>query len=171
MLLIPASPQLLQSVEPLPACGSKCGKTRSVDPYRIAGSAELQHCDGLRGLSQQLAVVTDQQYRLLRVLQLRLQPSLGRHIEKIVRLVKKQYLIRTAKQGFQGQALLFATGQRADFPPLGLVVADAEGRRAASVEDYLSVVASCVRVVDECLRVVELGPLAVVLHQLKFQPV
>ena len=46
------------------------------------------------------------QHRFLGALQLSLQPAFGRHIQKVVRFVEEQHLVRTTKQGLQGQPLL-----------------------------------------------------------------
>ena len=101
MLLIPTPPQLLHAGESVPpGCGQR-REAGSVDPHGVASRAQLEHRDGLRGLSQQLAIMTHQQHRFLGALELALQPALGRHIQEVVRLVKQQDLIRTTKQRFE----------------------------------------------------------------------
>ena len=125
----------------------------------------------LRRLSQQLAVVTHDQHRFLGALELSLQPALGRHVQKVVRFVKEQHLVRTTKQGLQGQPFLLTPGQGADFAPLGLVVADAKSLGAAGIEDHFGVVPARIGVVGQGLRITQLGRFAVVLHQLQLQPV
>jgi hypothetical protein len=62
MLLVPPTPQLFKAVKPLATRRRERGEARSVDPYRIAGSTQFQHCNGFRGLCQQLTVVTHHQH-------------------------------------------------------------------------------------------------------------
>ena len=101
MLLIPTPTQLLQAGEPLFPGGRQRRKTGPVDPYRIAGSTQLEYCDRLGSLSQQLAIMAHQQHRFLGAAELTLQPALGWHIQEVVWFVKQQDLVRSTQQRLQ----------------------------------------------------------------------
>ena len=165
MLLVPAAAQLLEPGEALPASLSQAGEAAAVHPDRVARGAELEDRNGLRRLVQQLAVVADQQHGLGRTDKLGLQPSLGRDVEIVVRLVEQQDVVRTAEQRLESEPLLLAAGKRGEVAPAGPVVADAEGCGAAGVEDHLRVVAAGVGVLGQRVRVPHLVRLTVVVHQ------
>ena len=120
--------------------------------------------DAVRRTRQQLAVVADEQHRLRRLSQRRLEPALARHVEVVVRLVEQQHLVRPAQEDLEREPLLLASGQGPDQSGRAPVVRLTQRRHRADVPEHLGVVAVRVAPVGQGCRVAHLGALLVDLH-------
>ena len=122
-------------------------------------------------LFEQLAVVADEQDRLLGLADPPLQPDLAGHVEEVVGLVEQEHLVGAAQQVLQHQPLLLAARQGAQLAVLGAVVGDAEAGDGAHVPRHLELVAAGVGVLRERVGVLHLGLLVVGVHQRQLVPV
>ncbi len=152
-LLVPALVQLLEAVPPRLPGGAVVLEATAVHP----GAVRLDRDDAGRGAGQQLTVVADEQDRLRRLGQGRLEPALAGHVEVVVRLVEQQHLVGPAQQRLQRQTLLLTAGQRVQPAVLRLVVRNAEGGDGAGVPHDLGVVAVRVGPVGQRGGVAQLG--------------
>ena len=165
MLLVPALAQLLEAEEPVAARLVVRREAARVGPHGVAGVAELDGDHPGRGVVEQLAVVADDQDRLVGLADPALEPDLAGHVEVVVGLVEQQHLVRAAEQELQDQPLLLAAGQGAQVAVLRPVVRHAQRGHRAHVPDDLDVVATGVGELRERLGVGHLRLLVVGLHQ------
>ena len=93
-----------------------------------------------RGRGQELSVVTDEDDRLARLVELALEPSLGRHIEEVVGLIEHENLELAAQERFERQSLLLAAAECAQRSIRHVVERLPEGARRALVPQHLGVV-------------------------------
>ena len=171
VLLVPAAAQLLEAQEPVLARLVVRREAARVGPHQVAGRTELDGDHAGRGVVEQLAVVADEQDRLVGLLDPPLEPDLAGHVEEVVRLVEQQHLVRPGQQVLQHQPLLLAAGERAQLAVLGAVVGHAEALDGADVPGDLELVAARVGVLGQRVGVGELGLLVVGLHQRPLAPV
>lgn len=136
-------------------------KPAAVHPHVAARRAGLHADDLLGGPGQQLPVVGDEEHRLPRLLELRLQPPLAGDVEVVVRLVEQQHLVRTAQQRLQHEPLLLTAAERPQLTPLRLLVRNTERGHGAHVPHGLGLVSAGLRPVAEGLRVLHLRGLVV----------
>src|SRR5262249_18746595 len=108
---------------------------------------------------KQLAVVGDEEDALRRLADAPLEPPLPRYIEEVIRLVEEQHLVVAAEQQLEGEALLLATGERADRPLAAGLPGQVEGGPAGRVEEDLGVVAADLAPRRERVGVAQLGAL------------
>ncbi len=165
VLLVPSPAQLLEPEEPL-SPGLVVGREATgVRPDRVAGRAELDGDHPGRGVVEQLAVVADEQDRLLRLVDPLLEPGLAGYVEEVVRLVEEQHLVGPPQQELQHQPLLLTAGEGGQLAILRPVEGQPERGSGADVPDHLDVVAPGVGPLRERRRVAHLGLLVVGLHQ------
>ena len=156
MLLVPAAAQLVEPLEALVARRVVPLEAAAVHPRRVAGGTDLERDDAVGRSREQLAVVRDEQHGLLRRAQLRLEPALAGHVERVVGLVEQQHLLGPAQQRLEREPLLLAARERRELAPLRALERDAEGRHRAVVPDDLLVVAAGLGVFGERGRVAHL---------------
>ena len=122
--------------ETLSRAGAPRRKRRTVRPR--ATPFERDH---LRArLCEQLAIVTGEQHGLRGLSDPVFEPTLARDVEVVVRLVQQQDARVTAQQCFQYQALLLATGERADGPRRDLQKRRAHRSDRAGIPQHLGVI-------------------------------
>ena len=91
MLLIPASLEFFQSAESLGARTFKVGKASTVHPRGVACRAQFQADNVSRGIAEQFPVVRDQHDRLIRFLELILQPNFPWNVEIVIGFIENQH--------------------------------------------------------------------------------
>ena len=156
---------LLEAQEPVLARLVVRREAAGVRPDQVAGVAELDGDHPGGGVVEQLAVVADEQDRLLGLADPLLQPDLAGHVEEVVGLVEQQHLVGAAQQVLQHQPLLLAAGEGAQLAVLRPVVGHAEAGDRADVPRHLELVAAGVGVLRERVGVLHLGLLVVGVHQ------
>ena len=171
VLLVPAPAQLLEAREAVGARLVVRREVARVGPHGVAGGAELDGDHAGRGVGQQLAVVADEQHRLVGLAQPLLEPDLAGHVEEVVGLVEQQHLVGAGEQVLQHQPLLLPAAERRQVAVLGPVVGQGQGLDGAHVPRHLDVVAARVGVLGQRLGVAHLRALVVGLHQRQLAPV
>ena len=171
VLLVPAPAQLLEAGEPVLARLVVRREPARVGPHQVAGAAELDRHDPGGGVVEQLAVVADEEDRLLGLADPLLEPDLAGHVEEVVGLVEQQHLVGAAQQELQDEALLLASGQGPQRAVLGPVVGQREAGDRADVPGDLDVVAAGVGVLRQRAGVGHLGLLVVGVHERALPPV
>ena len=149
VLLVPAPAQLVEALEALVARRVVRLEAAAVHPRGVAGGTDLERDDAVGRSRQQLAVVRDEQHGLLGRAQLRLEPALAGHVERVVGLVEQQHLLGSAQQRLEREALLLAARERRELAPLRTLERDAERGDRAVVPDDLLVVAAGLGVLGE----------------------
>ena len=172
VLLVPAAAQLLEAGEAVAPRLVVRREPAGMRPGAVAATerAQLDGDDPGRGVVEQLAVVADEQDRLVGVADPLLEPDLAGHVEEVVGLVEEQDLVGTLEEVLQHEPLLLAAAEGRQGAVLGAVVGQAEAAHRADVPDDLEVVAAGVGVLRQRLGVAELGLLVVGLHQRELPP-
>jgi hypothetical protein len=171
VLLVPATAHLLQARKPVTPRLVVRREAAGVGPHEVASGAQLDGDHAGGGVGQQLAVVADEQDRLVGLLDPALEPDLAGNVEEVVGLVEQQHLVGPGEEVLQHQPLLLAAGEGAQLAVLGPVVGHTEALDGADVPGDLEVVSARLGVLGQRVGVGELGPLVVGLHQRPLVPV
>jgi hypothetical protein len=94
-----------------------------------------------------------------------LEPPLARDIEIVVGLVEQEHFVRPAQQGLDREPLLLTAGQGCYLAVLAPVERHSQRRDHDGVPQHLGLVASDIAPVREGVRVVQLAPFIVVVHE------